>query len=92
MGLGAKLCKLSGEADLMTRESVSKEGTLGLFVIDPNLKNTAAMQRLRRSVFQGRGNSTSQRLYDGTKPDVFQNQNPPDNPQRWATIVEKGDH
>lgn len=60
--MGAKLCRLSGEAVLMTRESLSREGTLGLSVIDPNLKNMAAMQRFRRSVFQGRGNSTTQRL------------------------------
>lgn len=55
MGLWAKLCRLSGEADLMTRESLSREVTLGLFVIDPIVKNMAAMQRLRRSVFRAEG-------------------------------------
>lgn len=55
MRLWAKLCRLSGEADLMTREILPRKVTLGLFVLDPIVKNTAALQRLRRSVFRTEG-------------------------------------
>lgn len=86
MTLWIKLCRLSREADLMIRKSLSGEVTFELFVIDPNVKKIPAMQTLRRRVFQAEG--TVQGKGPERKPHLaFSRSRTLDNPQRWGSTV-----
>lgn len=50
-----KQCRLSGEADPMVRESLSREVTFELFLLDLNVKKTQAMLGLRTRASQAEG-------------------------------------
>lgn len=86
--LWAKQWGLSGEADLMVTESLSREVTLEL-----SLTQMSKRCKPCKDLGEGcSGHSTMQRPYDEIKLRVSQKQNPLDNPQRWTAIVQKSEN
>lgn len=79
------------EADLMVRERLFREVTFKPSVIDPNVNKMHATQRLGRRVFLAEAMAQCKAL-KWNQVGMFQKQNPPNHPQRWATVVQKGEN